>query len=180
MMRLMVLLLIITFIGCKNENKETIQSKPLEVSDNEIINYISYCNDRFKACFDYPSNFGAQPEPANGDGRTFLNEIDDAEILMYGSTDHNNGGLSAQIDMINEYVEIDELTELSNGFEISGKDRESGNIHKERMFIKPDSSSGTYDNGKPVNIIYSLQFVYPKDKSKKYQSYWPKMIEKFD
>ena len=179
-MRVALIVIIITFFGCQKDNTETIQSKPLEVSDNEIINYISYCNNRFDACFDYPSNFGAQPEPANGDGRTFLNELDSAQIVMYGFLDDNNEGLKTQINILNEYLEIEKLTDIPNGYELIGKDKESGKIHKERILIKPDSSAGKYKDGKPMNIIYSLQFVYPQSKEKKYQNYWHKMTEKFN
>ena len=179
-MRLAILLIIISVFACKTEDKEVILSKPLKVSDNEIVNYIPYCNDRFNACFDYPSNFGAQPEPADGDGRSFINKIDSAEITMYGFLDHENGGLANQIDLLKEFMDIETLTEIQSGIEVSGVEIESGKIHKERILIKPDTTSGiTLANGEPVNIIYSLQFVYPKSKDKKYQFYWQKMTEKF-
>lgn len=179
-MRFAIFLILISIFACKSEDKEIIRSKPLEVSDNEIVNYIEYCNDRFNVCFDYPSNFGAQPEPANGDGRTFLNQIDSAYITLFGFIDHDNIGLSHQIDIMKEYMEIETLTEFPNGIEVIGTEIETQKTHKERILIKPDSTSGiTLTNGEPVNIIYSLQFVYPKSKEKKYQLYWRKMTDKF-
>ena len=170
---------IILLFSCKNGTQESITSKPLEVSDNELINYVEYCNDRFDVCFDYPSNFGAQPEPVNGDGRTFLNEIDSAEIVLYGFLDQGNEGLHTQLDILNEMMEIDDLIESTNGIDVRGIERESGKIHHEKLRIKPDISAGTYDDGSPVNIIYSLQFVYPTSKQSKYNKYWDKMSEKF-
>lgn len=180
-MRLAIFMLLLAFVGCSKENKdpqEVIESKPLEISGNEIVNYMTYCNDRFDVCIIYPSNFNAQHEPANGDGRTFRNEIDSAEIVLYGFIDQTNQGLQPQLDLYKEFLEIDSQTKIENGYEILGQDLETGFKHKERIFIKPDTTAGTYADGTPMNIIYSLQFTYPVDKDKKYRKYWSKMIEK--
>lgn len=180
-MRLTIFVLLLAIIGCKSENKgpqEVIESKPLEISGNEIVNYMTYCNDRFDVCMIYPSNFSAQHEPANGDGRTFRNEIDSAEIVLYGFIDQTNQGLQPQLDLYKEFLEIESQNKIENGYEILGQDLETGFKHKERIFIKPDTTAGSYADGTPMNIIYSLQFTYPVDKDKKYQKYWSKMIEK--
>lgn len=180
-MRFALIFMLFTLVGCQLDKKgtqETIESKPLEVSDNEIVNYISYCNDRFDVCFDYPSNFNAQPEPANGDGRTFRNEIDSSEITLYGYLDQENEGLEGQIELYKNFLDIQKMDEIKNGIEIIGKNKDNGFIHKERIYIKPDSKAGTYENGDPMNVIYSLQFTYPEDKSQKYKSYWSKMVKK--
>lgn len=179
MRRIGFLFLVFLMFSCKQENSESIVSKPLEVSDNELINYIEYCNSRFEICFDYPSNFSAQPEPVNGDGRTFLNKIDESEIVLYGFHDQGNEGLESQLDILNEVMEIDSIVEIENGYDVRGVDREDGRIHFERLMIKPDIESGTYEDGTPVNIIYSLQFLYPKEKQEKFKGYWEEMNAKF-
>ena len=180
MKRFSLLLLVFALFSCKNESKETISSKKLEVSDNEIVNYVEYCNDRFKICFDYPSNFGAQPEPVNGDGRSFLNEIDSSQIVLYGFLDQGNEGILAQRDILEEVMEIENFSAFKNGFEVEGTENESGFMHLERVMIKADSTAGTYQNGEPINIIYSLQFTFPESKSDKYLKYWDKITEKLD
>lgn len=174
-----LLLLIFILASCKKDNSETITSKRLEVSDNEIVNYVEYCNDRFNFCFDYPSNFGPEPEPANGDGRTFINDIDSSEIVLYGFLDQSNEGIDGQLEVLKEFMEVESVQQIKHGYDVRGIEKESGKVHLEKILMKADSTAGKYDDGKPVNIIYSLQFVYPKDKDAKYRDYWKKMSTKF-
>lgn len=177
-MKYLVLFILSSFfiISCKKEPKESISSKPLEVSNNEIVNYIKYCNDRFDVCFEYPSNFGALPEPANGDGRTFSNEPDAAQIIFFGFLDQSNEGLNAQLMLSQDLINIKRIDTLKNGYEITGIDKETKRLHYEKILTKP-SVSPSNDS---VNIIYSLQFVYPKNKNDKYKSYWKKLSGKFN
>ncbi|MDO5654664.1 MAG: hypothetical protein Q4G27_00825 [Flavobacteriaceae bacterium] len=179
MKKISIFLIVFALISCKKESGESITSKRLEVSDNEIINYLEYCNDRFEICIEYPSNFSAQPEPANGDGRTFVNRIDSAEIILYGFMDLDNEGLEGQMSIINEMIDVSSLEKSPNGLDIKGIDNETGRIHYEKVRIKTDSTAGLNKDGTPINIIYSLQFVHPKSKEKKFRDYWSRIHSRF-
>lgn len=174
-----IFILLLFVMSCQKENQESIVSKQLEVSDNELINYVEYCNSRFDICFDYPSNFSVQPEPVNGDGRTFKNDIDSSEIVLSGFHDQGNEGIEAQLAILEQIMEIDTVIEFQDGYDVRGIDKEDGRVHFEKLMIKADSKFGHYDDGTPVNTIYSLQFIYPKSKEHKYRDYWEKMTAKF-
>lgn len=165
------ILLSIFLFSCAKKNKETISSKPLKFTDNEIVNYVEYCNDRFHLCIDYPSSFRALPEPINGDGRSFINDTDSATITIYGFIDSDKNGLKSHIELTKELVEIKKINEFENGVIISGVEKESGYLYKEKIIIKPvkniDKSIGNSNN-----IVGTLQLSFPKNKNKKYTKFW--------
>ncbi|MBV7441875.1 hypothetical protein KRX57_10630 [Weeksellaceae bacterium TAE3-ERU29] len=168
MYRIVLFLILILSISCKNnQNKEIISAKPIVVSNNELVNYIEYCNNRFDICILYPSNFDPLPEPINGDGRTFTDEPDNAEITVYGSNVSENYNLEDELNSIKSYVNISEIIDLPNGFEILGTEKDSDLILHKIIIIK-----NKMQNENKVNILHNLTFTYPNSKKKKFKSYW--------
>lgn len=161
---------IVLFFGCKKDS-EHIESKKLSTSDNEIVNYVEYCNDRYDMCFDYPSNFGAKPDPINGDGRVFINKPDSAEIVMYGFIDETGNDLQSQLDVLGDMLKDEKITKIENGYEISGILNENDYIFHEKILVKKNDNN--------VQVVSGLQFTHPKSKKSKFAGYWENMTEKF-
>ena len=174
MYRTILFLTLILNVSCNNnQNKEIILAKPIVISDNELVNYIEYCNNRFDICIFYPSNFAPLPEPINGDGRTFTDEPDNAEITVYGSNVNKNYNLEDELNAIKSHVNISEQIDLSNGFEILGTEKNSNLIHHEIIIIK-----SKIQNNNKVNVLLNLTFTYPYSKKNKFKNYWKIISQK--
>lgn len=172
------ILLSLFFFSCTKKNKETISSKPLKFTDNEIVNYVEYCNDRFHLCIDYPSTFRMLPESINGDGRSFINDTDSATITIYGVINLDNNGLNRYIDLTKNLVDIKGIDNIKNGVLIYGIDKNSGYIHKEKIITKQIKNKRDSANDF-IDIIGTLQINYPKVKNKKYIKFWETIRKNF-
>lgn len=161
----------IFLFSCTKENKETISSKPLKFTDNEIVNYVEYCNDRFHLCIDYPSSFRALPEPINGDGRSFINDTDSAMITIYGFINSENNDLNSHIELAKNMLDIKSIDNTENGILIDGIDKNSGYIYKEKIISKQIKNNRESADDF-TDVIGTLQLSYPKDKQKKYTKFW--------
>ncbi|MXV38336.1 hypothetical protein GO491_06540 [Flavobacteriaceae bacterium Ap0902] len=171
MVRFLLLLSVSIFLfNCKKES-ETIKSKQLEISENEIINYVEYCNDRYDMCFDYPSNFGAQPDPPNGDGKTFINKLDSSKITMYGFIDETGDELEELLSVTGKMLNDEKITKLANGYEITGIQANNNQVYHEKLIVK-NSEEG-------LKVVTGLQFMHPQSKTSKFNGYWESMTEKF-
>lgn len=131
------------------------------------MNYIEYCNNRFDICILYPSNFTPLPEPINGDGRTFTDTPDKAEITVYGSIINDNYKLKDNLDEIESYVNISDVSDLPNGFEVLGTEKDSDLVHHEITIIKEKKQG---DN--TIKVLHNLIFTYPSSKESKFKNYW--------
>ncbi|MGI9527498.1 MAG: hypothetical protein ACR2MS_10355 [Weeksellaceae bacterium] len=171
MLRITILsVLSLLLIQCSKKG-ESIESKQLSTSDNEIINYVEYCNERYDMCFDYPSNFSAQPVPLNGDGRTFINKPDSAEIVMYGFIDETGSELNNQLEVLGDMLKDEKITKLDNGYEITGILLDNGFVYHEKLLVRNGENN--------LQTVSGLQFTHPKSKTQKFSGYWKSMIEKF-
>lgn len=174
MYRIVLFLILLLSVSCKNnQNKEIISASPIVVSDNELVNYIEYCNNRFDICIFYPSNFSPMPEPINGDGRTFTDEPDNAEITVYGAIIDKKHGLEDELNAIKSHIDISETIDIPNGFEIVGTERNSNLIHHEIITIK-----NKMQNENKVNVLHNLTFTYPESKKNKFRNYWKIISQK--
>ena len=160
------------FLGCENKKEETVVSKKVEVSGNEVINYIEYCNGRFNMCIYYPSNFAPQPEPSNGDGRTFTNDPDEAEIIVFGSLDTENRGIKEVLDLSKSMLNSPKVEEVPHGFYLTGMEKDTRKIHHEIIVLKEDTAN-------QPNEIHNLVFTYPVDKKRKFRRYWKQISRDF-
>ncbi|MRI63853.1 hypothetical protein EDM00_07605 [Ornithobacterium rhinotracheale] len=160
------LILVLFFFSCKGKvEQEIIVAKPMDISENEITNYVEYCNNRFDICMNYPSNFKPEPEPTNGDGRVFSNEPDDAEIRIFGSTFSPNSQIKDILEILKEELEIYNLKKDKNRVEVFGLNKTNNHLHHEIIIIKKQAKSKNDE-------LCSLSFTYPHAKRKKFKSYW--------
>ena len=110
-----------------NLNKQKYSKREVE---NELSErFDQYCNERYKFCIEYPSNFIPQGEPGNGDGQIFLSKDHEVEIRAFGSLpfegiDHT---LLMKYDLVTENKEITYKKFNYNWFIVSGYD-ETGKI----------------------------------------------------
>lgn len=58
--------------------------------------YLSYCNDRFGFCVDYPEYFGMEPAPENNDGRKFYDR-DGFQMTASGINNVLDGTLESEM-----------------------------------------------------------------------------------
>lgn len=170
-----VLILLLFFYGCnKNKVEEIIVAKPIKVSDNEIVNYIKYCNDRFNMCINYPSNFNPLPEPSNGDGRSFTNKPDGAEITVFGAISNEKDPLSYELETIKLDTNILKLTEFENGFAFYGVDVKEKVTRKGKVILRKK-----IEGKDTIKITHNLTFSYPTNKENKFKNYWNVISEDF-
>ena len=80
------------------ENKDKVEEKEPEVDstvvENEVASYLNYYNGRYGFSIQYPSYLIEQPEPANGDGRSFVSA--DGQIRLTASGINNVLGATVQ------------------------------------------------------------------------------------
>lgn len=170
-MRYHYFILFLTLFGCKSKNSESVEAKPLEITNEELFNYVEYCNDRFNFCLSYPSHFSAQPSSVNGDGKVFKNKLDNAEIIAFGELDDNQTGLEPHLSFIHKQIEIQDSAKVEYGYNFIGVGKKDGRIYHERILMKEKDEA----NGK-VNVIYSIQLSYPKKHQKKYTQLWANLM----
>lgn len=166
-MKIWYYLLFITLASaCKSKTEEEIiVAKPINISENEITNYVEYCNNRFDMCINYPSNFKPEPEPTNGDGRVFSDEPERADIRLYGTQYTAENQMNEILNDLKNEIEIYNLKKYKNRVEIFGIDKEKQLFLYQILLIKKIDS---YDD----DVLCSLSFTYPYEKHKKFKSYW--------
>ncbi|MGV4528871.1 hypothetical protein [Ornithobacterium rhinotracheale] len=166
-MKLLKYIALVTILAaCKGRvEQEIIVASPIDISDNEITNYVEYCNNRFDICMNYPSNFNPEPEPTNGDGRVFSNKPDGAEIRIFGTTFSPRTQLEEIVQSMKKELEIYNLKQDKNRVEVFGFDKENNNLYHEILIIKKQAKSKNDE-------LCSLSFIYPHAKRKKFKSYW--------
>lgn len=54
-----------------------------------------YGSERYSTSIEVPAGYVAQPEPANGDGRTLISRDGKVQIFVYGAWDIDHKGLTA-------------------------------------------------------------------------------------
>ncbi|WP_283670554.1 hypothetical protein [Candidatus Ornithobacterium hominis] len=170
-MRCYYIFLFFIFFCCQSKNIESVEAKPLEITNEELFNYIEYCNDRFNFCFSYPSHFSAQPSSANGDGKTFINKLDDAKIIAFGELDYDNAGLEPHLHFIQDQIKIQDSARVPYGYNFIGFGKNDGKIYHERILIKEKENANS-----KVNVIYSIQLSYPQKHQKKYTQLWANLM----
>lgn len=121
--------------------------------------YVSYCNDRYGFCVDYPSHFKMQSPPANNDGRRFY---DGLGFTMTVSGINNVLDATLQSEMDSQSKDFDNLT-----YRVKGKNWYilSGYKDSSILYVK------TYIGEGAINHLY---LRYPEQQKAKYS----RMVEK--
>jgi hypothetical protein len=127
-----------------------------------------YCNDRFQFCLNYPADFTAGPEPANGDGLEFFSGDKKTTITASGSLyDEEFDSLERDYKFFSESYKVAYHVMKPNYLIISGTDK-SGNIIYQKTVIKSINYFGENPNTK---VFQSIRIKYPASQQAKYASY---------
>ena len=125
--------------------------------------YKRYCNNRYGFCVKYPSYFGIEPAPDNGDGRRFYDR-DGFVMIAYGSMNVFNDTL--QSEMRSQSQDFDKITyrfKRQNWYVLSGY--KGSNI----LYLK------TYVG----NVANYLYIEYPAHQKAKYNGIAAKISRSF-
>lgn len=186
MKRTLMVIILMMSLSCKNESVvdvvETIEQatesnenemeKSESVADNQQIKdeFIEYCNDRFGFCLNYPSDFIPQPEPQNGDGRTFLSEDGQVKILTWGNlydSEFNSLETAYEYAIDTSKGQVVECqVRKNNFFVVSGE--EEGAVFYQKTIQKQEFGD-----------ILSFYIRYPKEESERFDAYCEKIFKEF-
>lgn len=137
-------------------------------------NYTKYCNTRFQFCIDYPSNFAAQPESDNGDGKAFV--FEKAEIRAYGSLENEEtNNLAQELEYVQKDYTISYKVVKKDYFIVSGTDKKN-NIFYRKTVVKQLKD---YMETGPTQVLQTLTITYPKSQVKTYENYCKKIATSF-
>jgi hypothetical protein len=126
----------------------------------------TYCNARFGYCLDYPTELIPQAESENGDGRYFISKDKKVVLIVWGSLDIEEGGLSPHIaKAYDKEYKITYKTIKKDWAVISGYTQE-GKIFYDKIF---------YLNG----YFYTFKFEYPTSLRKTYDPLCKKLADSF-
>lgn len=128
-----------------------------------------YCNSRFDFCIQYPADFIAQGEAANGDGQRFLSKDKQAEIAAYGMNvlEELNDHVNEEFKMQTKGINVSYQVIKPNSFIFSGLDKE-GKIIYQKTVMKKVKYEGEEED---TRLWQTLTITYPKSQQTKYASY---------
>ncbi|PZP51638.1 MAG: hypothetical protein DI598_02735 [Pseudopedobacter saltans] len=134
--------------------------------------YQKYCNTRFQFCIEYPSNFKAQPESANGDGCVIISNDGKSEIRTYGSLENEEtNNLTQELQYAEKESKITYKIVCKNYFIISGTNKEGMIFYRKTVVAQLKD----YFNSGPAKVLQTLTITYPKSQIKQYEDYCSKI-----
>ena len=170
-----ILALALSIAACTNNNsasKETTKSATSlntfdsKTTKNNGIIYETYVNPRFGFSILYPSFLTPEPEPDNGDGRTFSNDNNE-KIRVYAQYNVMDYSIEELQQMYENTIDgtITYSTQKNNWFVLSGVNSEN-NIY----YMKTILSNG---------IEHTVLLTYPQDKKQLYNEIVNRVTKSF-
>lgn len=131
-----------------------------------------YCNERFKYCIEYPSNFIGKGESSNGDGEIFVSSDRQTTITTYGFLVYESNGFTDNLD--SRYRSI--LKNKNVTYKLKTKDFfiVSGFENDGKIFYQKSKKSKDYYTPES-EIVKTVEIVYPKSQTRIYNEYCKKI-----
>ncbi len=106
----------------ESQGNDTIKGDVEKNELSEEILFENYCNGRYSYCIDYPKDILIpQPESENGDGRKFISETNDSELIVWGEMNVLDESIEEKFNEAVDEGGIDKKELKENSFIISGK-----------------------------------------------------------
>ena len=171
-----LLALAIGMASCSNDNpktkeatKPTTSSENLDTkpSTNDAVSYETYINPRFGFSILYPTFLTPQPEPENGDGRTFSNGKGEV-ISVFASYNVLDDSIEELFkECKSSYIgTVSYAVQKDNWFVVSGTDEEGTILYKKTILAN--------------DIEYTVNLIYPKAKKQRYDEIVEKVTKSFN